>query len=196
MKVLLLYAHPVETSFCSELCRRIVRQLEEAGHEVDLADLYAENFNPVLSRDERLRYHTVPSNRGPVADYVARLTAAEALVVITPVWNFGFPAILKGFFDRIFLPGVSFEMAEGKVRPCLHNLRRLLVVATYGGTRWRARLMGDPPRLIATRLLRATIHPRARVDYLGLYDMNRADAKRRETYLREACARTARIGQI
>ena len=54
-----------------------------------------------------------------------RLQAAEALVLCFPVWNFGYPAILKGFFDRVFLPGVSFKMVDGKVRPNLWNIRKL-----------------------------------------------------------------------
>ena len=47
---------------------------------------------------------------GPVAPYVDRLLAAEALVFSFPVWNMGFPAILKGFVDKVFLPGVSFTL--------------------------------------------------------------------------------------
>ena len=49
---------------------------------------------------------------------------AEALVLSFPVWNYGYPAILKGFFDRVFLPGVSFELVNGKVQPILHNIGR------------------------------------------------------------------------
>ena len=186
MRVLVLYAHPVETSFCAELNRQVAQTLQNSGHDVDMFDLNLEKFNPVLSRGERLAYHTIPDNRAPVEDCVRRLQAADALVIVTPIWNFGFPAILKGFFDRVFLPGVSFEMKNSKVRPRLHNLRRLLVIATYGGTRFRARLMGDPPRLIVKRLLRATIRPGAAIRYLGLYDMNRADAAKRRRYLQAA----------
>lgn len=46
MRVLVLYAHPVETSFNAALHRQVVASLREAGHEVDDCDLYAENFNP------------------------------------------------------------------------------------------------------------------------------------------------------
>ncbi|TJW38975.1 MAG: flavodoxin family protein, partial [Mesorhizobium sp.] len=59
------------------------------------------------------------------APYVARLQKAEALVLSFPVWNYGYPAILKGFFDRVFLPGVSFKLVDGKVQPSLHNIRKL-----------------------------------------------------------------------
>lgn len=192
-RVLLLYAHPVETSFGAALHAEVRDGLAKAGHEVDDCDLYAEDFEPVLSREERLGYHDLSTNRRPVAGYVERLLAAQALVIVTPIWNFGFPAILKGFFDRVFLPGVSFFMQDGLVVPSLHNIARLTTVATYGGTRTRAVLVGDPPRKVATRVLRAVIKPLAPVDYLALYDMNRASEQDRRGFLRKVGTAMARF---
>lgn len=183
MRVLVLYAHPNPESFAAALHATVVEALTAAGHEVDDCDLYAEGFDPVLSRAERVGYHDLATNTDPVAGYVARVQAAEALVLCFPVWNFGYPAILKGFFDRVFLPGISFELVDGKVRPNLWNIRRLVAVTTYGGTRWRALLMGDPPRKAVGRVLRAVCHPTARPRYLALYDMNRATAERRAGFL-------------
>lgn len=183
MRVLVLYAHPVETSYVAALHRTVVGGLAAAGHAVDDCDLYAEGFDPVMSREERLRYHAVPENRAPVEPHVARVLAAEALVVVHPVWNFGYPAILKGFIDRVFLPGVSFRMDNGRVRPNLHNIAKLAIVATYGGDRVRAFLAGDPPRRLAKRVLRATIRPGAPVRYLAHYDMNRSTDRTRSRFL-------------
>ena len=173
MRVLVLFAHPVETSFVAALHRAVVDALREAGHEVDDCDLYAEKFDPVLSRQERIDYHDIGPNRRNVERYVERVLAAEALVVVHPVWNFGYPAILKGFFDRVFLPGVSFDLVDGILRPTLFNIRKLVAVATYGGNRLRAVLAGDPPRRILKRVVRAIVHPQAQTRYLALYDMNR-----------------------
>ena len=114
MKILLLYAHPVETSFNAALHRLIVEHLIAAGHAVDDLDLYAENFDPRLTRAERLAYHDARSAQDPADPYVRRLLAAEALVLCFPTWNYGYPAILKGFFDRVFLPDVSFRMEIGR----------------------------------------------------------------------------------
>lgn len=183
MRVLLLYAHPDPASYGAALHAAALQALREAGHEVDDCDLYAESFEAVLSRQERVGYHDLAGNTAPVADYVRRLQAAEALVLCFPVWNFGYPAILKGFFDRVFLPGVSFKLVDGKVRPNLWNIRRLVAVTTYGGTRWRAWLMGDPPRKIVRRALRAVCHPAARPLYLAHYDMNRSTPASRAAFL-------------
>jgi NAD(P)H dehydrogenase (quinone) len=183
MRILVLFAHPVEDSFNAAIHRTAVETLRAAGHEVDDCDLYAEGFSPVLTREERIGYHDIATNRAPVAGYVERLLWAEALVVVTPVWNFGFPAILKGFFDRVFLPGVSFRMENGKVKPALQNIRKLAGLTTYGGDRIRAFLAGDPPRKIFTRVLRAVIAPLAPVVYVAHYDMNRATPATRAAHL-------------
>ena len=188
MRVLVLYSHPVETSFNAALHETVVTSLRAAGHEVDDCDLYAEGFSPVLTREERLGYHDLETNILPVKGYVDRVLAAEALVIVTPIWNFGWPAMLKGFFDRVFLPGISFKMFDGKVRPNLWNIRKFAVVCTYGGARWRAMLMRDPPRKVAHGPLRVVMHPTTRMKYLALYDMNRATPEQRDAF-REKVAR-------
>lgn len=185
MRVHVIHAHPVETSFNRALFHASVESLETAGHEVDALNLYEEDFPAVLSREERLNYHNVPGNltdlTGP---YVERLRATEALVIVHPVWNYGYPAILKGYFDRIFLPGVSFTMQDGdrgKLVPGLSNIRKAAFVTTYGGDRFRTFIMGDPPRRLAMRWGWVTF--RTRPKYLALYDMNNVTQAQREAFV-------------
>ncbi|MEM9248478.1 MAG: NAD(P)H-dependent oxidoreductase [Pseudomonadota bacterium] len=181
-RALVLFAHPCPESFSSALHTRVVETLEGRGWDVDDCDLNAEGFSPVLTQAERRAYHEVGANVTPVAEYVARLQAAEALILVFPVWNFGYPAILKGFLDRVFLPGVSFRLEEGRVRPNLTHIRRLAAVTTYGGTRLRAVLAGDPPRCSVRRAVWHVCRPQ-KMRYLALYDMNRADAGARARFL-------------
>ncbi len=177
MRVLVIYAHPVDTSFCASVHGSVVARLKEAGHEVDDCDLYAEGFDPVLSRTERLAYHDLERNRAPVGGYVDRLLWAEALVFCFPTWCFGLPAMLKGFLDRVLVPGVAFDISNPEdVRPALTHIRRISAVVTYGRPRWTAFLMGDPPRKTITRYLRMLTGGRARVSYLAHYHMNVATA--------------------
>ena len=186
MRALVLHAHPVPESFSHSLRETVVQGLEGSGWDVDLCDLYAEGFDPVLSREERRRYHDEPANTEPVKSHVERLRAAEALVLVFPVWIFGFPAILKGYFDRVCVPGVAFKLEDGKVAPNLTGIRKLAAVATYGGTRLRATGAGDPPRRIVKRAVRFYCQP-DKLLYLALYDMNRAtEAKRRRFSARVA----------
>ena len=187
-RALVLFAHPCAESFSAALHATVVTQLTAGGWQVDDCDLNAEGFNPVLSAAERRAYHDVGPNIDPVAPYVDRLRAAEALVLVFPVWNFGFPAILKGFFDRVFLPGVSFRLENGLVTPNLTHIRKLAAVTTYGGSRMRAFLAGDPPRKVVTRAVWHVCRPE-KMDYLALYDMNRATDMQRQRFLDQVAAR-------
>jgi NAD(P)H dehydrogenase (quinone) len=67
MRVMVVYAHPLDDSFNAALHRTVVNALRESGHEVDDCDLYAENFNPVMSAEERRHYHDETRNRAPVS---------------------------------------------------------------------------------------------------------------------------------
>lgn len=178
----MLFAHPCEESFSAALHGRVVETLRGRGWEVDDCDLNAEGFSPVLTAEERRAYHEVGVNTAPVQGYVDRLQAAEVLVLVFPVWNFGFPAILKGFFDRVFLPGVSFRLEDGFVKPNLTHIRRLVAVTTYGGTRMRALMAGDPPRHVVRRAIWHVCRPE-KMRYLALYDMNRVTDGQRRRYL-------------
>ncbi len=181
-RVLILFAHPCEESFAAALKSTVVETLKRRGWEVDLCDLYAEDFNPVMSAAERRGYHLVPDNCMAVQSHVDRLRAAEALIFVFPVWNFGFPAILKGFIDRVFLPGVSFKLQDGLVAPALTHIHKMAAVTTYGATRWRAFLAGNPPKRVITRALWFVARP-DKIRYLALYDMNRVTQDDRRRYL-------------
>jgi NAD(P)H dehydrogenase (quinone) len=186
MRVLVLFAHPVATSFVAALHAEVVRTLRNRGHEVDDCDLNAEGFDPVLTQQDRLDYYDLARNRARVAPYVDRLLAADGLILVFPVWNYGYPAILKGFFDKVFLPGVSFTLnGVGGITPILHNIKRMAAVCTYGGSRWRTIMMGDPPRRIFNRSLRALVAVEAKRRYLAHYDMNRTTAEKRARFLAE-----------
>lgn len=79
MRVRVLHCHPVETCLAAGLHQEVLQGLKAAGYEVDDCDLYAEGFNPVTSREERLGYHDVPANQAPLRDHIDRLRHAEAL---------------------------------------------------------------------------------------------------------------------
>lgn len=190
MRVMVLHAHPLDTSYNRSLCNAVVETLKAKGHQVDLVDLYAENFNPVLSREDRLKYHDVPDNITPdLKPYVDRLMTAEGLVVVHPVWNYGFPAILKGYFDKVFMPGVSFVLVggdgpdKGKLVPNLKHIKKVAFVTSYGGDRWRTFIMGDPPRRMAKRWGWVTFGGWLPPTYLALYDMNNVSPDRLKGFI-------------
>lgn len=194
MRVLVISAHPLPESYNAALRAAAVEGLRAAGHEVDDCDLYAENFNPVLTAEERRGYHEIPGNRAPVETYVRRLEQADAVVLCFPTWCFNIPAMLKGFFDRVLLPGVSFRLEDGVAKPNLTNIRRIAAITTYGRPLWTALLMGDPPRKASVRYLNMLTGFKAKTEYLALHDMNRATDAQRARFLRRVRERMERFG--
>lgn len=138
MHVLYVYCHPLADSFHSAIRGKALAGLAEAGHTVDLLDLYAEGFDPVLSAQRRRDDHDPVRNRRNNEAYAARLMAANALIVQFPTWSFGPPAMLKGWFDRMFGPGIALDLSDpGQADAAAHRTH-------YGHCDlWLATLAGD-----------------------------------------------------
>jgi len=184
MRVLYVYCHPLPESFHGAVRAAALAGLARAGHEVDLLDLYAEGFDPVLSPEGRRHYHDVARNRRGLESHVERLQRAEALVVQFPTWCFGPPAMLKGWLDRLIMPGVAFDLRDpAHVKPMLGNIRSVAGIVTYGRERWTAWYMGDPPRRLVTRYLPWFATRGVTVAYHALYHMNVADEARRRGFV-------------
>ncbi|HEX2527135.1 MAG TPA: NAD(P)H-dependent oxidoreductase [Geminicoccus sp.] len=186
MRIFWLYAHPCPESFHGSIRARAVAAAERAGHVVDMCDLVAEGFDPVMRAEERRRYHDLSRNQQGLEGWIERINLAEWLVCQFPVWCFGPPALLKGFFDRIFLPGVAFDLSKpADVTSKFNRLNRVTGIASYGQDRLKAFWMGDPPRKLITRYLAWYAGRGARVRYLPVYRMNTIDQDQRERFIRQ-----------
>jgi NAD(P)H dehydrogenase (quinone) len=185
LRILVVFAHPLEASFVSALHGLVVETLRAGGHSVDDLDLYAERFDPVLSGEQMRAYVDPSANTREVASYVQRLRAAEALALVFPVWFDGLPAILQGYFQRVFLPGVAVRIDEaGLFHPNLHHIKRLGAVCAYGEGRRDVSAKGDPPLRFVRDNIGALIDPKGRFEYLALYDMNFSKAHRRAAFIK------------
>jgi len=169
-RCLVVLAHPLPESLNAHLARLAVETLRQAGHEVELIDLYAGDFDPRLTPVERRAYYDKPGTE-PEA-HGALLASVDMLVLVFPTWWFGFPAILKGWFDRTFAPGVAFDHGTdfGPIVPRLTRLRRAVAVTTLGSPWWVDRfVMRRPVRRILKTALIGTCAPQARFSYLPVY---------------------------
>jgi NAD(P)H dehydrogenase (quinone) len=184
MRVLYIYCHPLPESFHAGILKESLAGLAEAGHEVDLLDLYKEGFDPVLSEVGRREYHDLSKNQKGLEGHIERLRRAEALVLQFPTWTFGLPAMLKGYFDRIMMPGVAFDLTDpANVKPMLGNIKNLVGITTYGRPRYVAFYVGDPPRKTVTRYLPRLMSGRTKVSYHALYHMNIATLEQRTAFM-------------
>jgi NAD(P)H dehydrogenase (quinone) len=185
MRILLVLAHPLEDSFAASVARTARETLKTSGHSVDLLDLYAEDFDPRLSRAERGGYFDTPYVTSGVANIVARLQAADGLMLVFPQWWFNFPAILKGFFDRVFAPGVAFTHDKaGGIVPALTNIKLLFALTTTGSPWWLVHLyMGNPVRRLLKGGIASLCGKGLYFRMLSLHNMDRATDGERRAHL-------------
>jgi putative NADPH-quinone reductase len=195
MRVLVIYCHPVPDSFCAALRDQALAALKEAGHEVRLVDLYAQGFNPVLSMDERRAYHDPGVNEAPVAEQLAHLRWAQALLFIYPTWWYGLPAMLKGWLDRVWLPHATFTMPSGNkpIGRVLTDIRVIGAISTLGSPWWWWLFMGMPGRRTLLSGLKPLVAPRARTFWLGLHRMDLIGEPERRAFLGKVRARLLRM---
>ena len=184
--VVVILCHPNPDGFGAASSRAAVGALTAAGHRVTLIDLYAEGFDPVMSRDELHRYRLrTPDTSGSLAHHVEAVSSADALVFVYPTWWSGLPAVLKGWLERVMVPGVAFGFdARNKVVPALTGVKRIVVISTYGSPRRYVALVNDNGRRILTRALRMSCGWRTRVTSVRLFSMDTQDDAGRERHLR------------
>ena len=186
MHILLVLAHPLPESFAASVAGTVRRKLTANGHTVDLLDLYGENFDPRLTASERARYFEPAYDPGEVDAFTARLKQADGLVLVFPQWWFNFPAILKGFFDRVFAPGVAFENDPdgGRIQPRLGNIHLFWAFTTTGSPWWVVNLyMGNPVKRLLKRGIAAFCAKGLDFKLVNLSDMDRIDEARRKAHL-------------
>lgn len=196
MQALVLIAHPDRDSITHAAARTAVAALERAGHDVDVIDLYAVGFRAAMSREERIAYDTDDPILDPqVAEHVEMLRRARALVFVYPTWWSGLPAILKGWLERIMVPGVGFTFSErtGKVKPGLQHVRCIVGITTCATSRSTALLVNDNGRRVLTRALRMSCGWRTRTRWHALYGVDRDDTGPEPGFLARIERRMSRL---
>jgi putative NADPH-quinone reductase len=183
--VALVVAHPSPDSYCHALAARAAAGLRAGGHDVEVIDLYGAGFRVAMTAEERRAYHGETPILDPmVAEHADLVTRAEALVFVYPTWWSGLPAILKGWLERVMVPGVAFRFDERthKVRPGLGQARHIIGISTYGSPRSYVRLINDNGRRTLTRALRMSCGFRARPTWFGFYAIDTSTLAAREEF--------------
>lgn len=151
VNVLIVYAHPEPQSFSHAMKETAVKALHEAGHKVEVSDLYLDQFNPVAGRHDfkvqgnssKFHYQSeqlFASENDHFSDDVAReqerLLNLDLIILIFPLWWGGMPAIIKGWFDRVLAYGVAYSDGQRFSKGYFQN-RRGIIGLTTGGTKQR-----------------------------------------------------------
>lgn len=148
MKTVIIYAHPNPISFNAALAEVVQEEMEKLGSQVKVKDLYGMDFNPCLGEEDfkAFRRGDIPAD---IQEEQDDISWADHLVFIAPIWWINFPAILKGYFDRVFSAGFAYKVtSQGFVG--LLNRKKVLVITTSGADRAQAEKYGMLDVLKAT----------------------------------------------
>lgn len=197
MRCLIVVAHPVQTSLSHRFAAIARTSLEAAGHEVEWRDLHGEDFEPRLSAAERAAYYRRPHDHSAIGADAEALRRAELLVLAFPTWWFSPPAILKGWIDRVFAPGVAFDHGAnfGPITPRLTSLRRVVAITTLGSPWWVDRfVMRRPVRRVLKTAVIGGCAPQARFSYLPFHSAENPAPVRLDRFDRKVAAALASAG--
>jgi NAD(P)H dehydrogenase (quinone) len=158
MNILYVYAHPEPRSFNGALKDVAMVSLAENGHAVKVSNLYAIKWKAVLdAQDFRIRQNPYQFNPAieqihgvatrslspDIQDEIAKVAWADLLIFQFPVWWSSMPAILKGWFDRVFVQGFVVDLEKGRVYgEGLLKGKKAMIVATTGATQEMYSLTG------------------------------------------------------
>lgn len=109
MKIVIIFNHPWEGSYCSSILRSVIAGAQRAGHAIDTIHLDKEGFNPVMTAEDLRGFVNSQPTDPKVIEYRERISEADHLVFIFPVWWELMPAMTKGFIDKVIFPGVFYE---------------------------------------------------------------------------------------
>lgn len=181
-------AHPLKESLCGHLTALVAEQIAASPHELQLFDLYQRGFDPRLSPAERQSYYTTQYDTAGIAHDSAALQNADVLILVFPTWWFGLPAILKGWIDRVFVPGTAYDHAPdfGRMIPRLNAMTACIAITTLGSPWWIDRLiMFRPVRRILGTAIIGPCAPKARFSMLSLYNCEKLDPVRLTAFERQ-----------
>ncbi|WP_028454752.1 NAD(P)H-dependent oxidoreductase [Chitinilyticum litopenaei] len=110
-RTLVILGHPAADSFCAALAERYADAARAAGQEVRMLSLHALRFDPVLHAGFDGGQPLEPD----LVEAQEQIAWAQHLVFVYPIWWGAMPALLKGFIDRVFLPGFAFRYRKGSM---------------------------------------------------------------------------------
>jgi NAD(P)H dehydrogenase (quinone) len=110
MNILVVLAHPGKSSFNHAISEASIETLKRNGYEIIFHDLYKENFDPIVQNDEIIKNGRI---NNIIEEQCYELVNCDGIIVIHPNWWGQPPAIMKGWIDRVFRPGVAYEFMEG-----------------------------------------------------------------------------------
>ncbi|MHC9532949.1 NAD(P)H-dependent oxidoreductase [Dellaglioa sp. BT-FLS60] len=185
MKIVIVFDHPYTAaasnnephnrSFLAALLKQMTTKLSREGNEIDLIDLHADHFNPVMTKADLAHWRQGKPCDDQVADYQQRLLAADRIVFMFPVWWEVMPAMTKGFLDKVYAKNILYSAENMKT--LMVKQPKIDIVTTMSTPNWIYRLIIGAP--LAKMLFRGTFL-KTRLRHFKWHNMANLDHKTAE----------------
>jgi putative NADPH-quinone reductase len=216
-----VYCHPNSSSFTAAVLDRVLAGLQHSDAEVRVNDLYAEGFDPAFSASDHAD-NMEPGTDPSIASYGDDLLWCNTLVLVYPTWWAAQPAMLKGWIDRVWVRDVAWKVTgasdsdpnsqsdpdnksdpgnqsdpdkQGKLRPNLRNIKRIVAVTNHGSPKYVNAVEGESGKRTVTRVLRSMCHPLTRTSWIALYNIDRSTSAQRADFLDRVQTKLTAIAQ-
>ncbi len=132
MRVVIIFNHPYEGSYCNAILNSVKSGLEKGGHDIDIMHLDKDEFNPVMTAEDLLAFRNKQSIDAQAIEYVKRIKAADHLIFIFPIWWELMPALMKGFIDKVIFPGELYDYRSSgySMVTLMKNIKSTTVITT------------------------------------------------------------------
>lgn len=133
MKVVIIFNHPYDGSFCNAILKSVTNGLTRANHQIDLIHLDKDNFNPVMTEGDLKAFRDKNPIDTKVIEYNNKIKNADHLVFIFPIWWELMPAMTKGFVDKVIFPGVAYDYTNAsntRMKPLWENIKGVTMITT------------------------------------------------------------------
>lgn len=132
MKVVIVFNHPYDGSYCNAILNSVTNGLQRANHQMDIIHLDKEGFNPVMTASDLKAFVDRQPIDPKVIEYKKRLEEADHLVFIFPIWWELMPAMTKGFIDKVIFPGAAYDYTKSGygMIPLFTGIKSVTVITT------------------------------------------------------------------
>ena len=174
---------PHHRSFSAALCKAIMEKLARRYETVDLIDLHADGFDPVMSQDDLTNWRLGRPMNPQVANYQERMKVADRVILIFPIWWEQMPAMMKGFCDKVYAKNILYEQSGVIYKSNMKKDVEIVCVAVMGAPSWIFKLLLNN---VVARTIHRAVSIRSgikRFRFIPYCDVNKKSEKKRQEML-------------
>lgn len=156
MNTTIVISNPDKNSFNKNIMDNVIKGIEKCGKNYSIIDLYEDKFNPVMTAEEVKLYTKGESDDKLVKKYQNILKESDEIVFIFPIWWNNVPAMLKGFFDKVFIKEFAFEEENNRPKGKLNHIKKGMIITTSeSDTEYIKDELGNP---IENTIIKSTLN--------------------------------------